>query len=456
MSFEMQKEVPEGTVIKVVGVGGAGGNAIAHMIKSGVQGVEFICANTDAQALKKTGAMNLIQLGESGLGAGAKPEVGRAAAEENRERIGDMLRGANMVFITAGMGGGTGTGAAPVIAQVSKEMGILTVAVVSKPFGFEGARRMSSAEDGLRQLEQHVDSLIVVLNDKLEETLDDDVCLEDAFEAADEVLHNAVAGIAEIINISGHINVDFQDVRTVMGEQGRAMMGTATVSGPERARLAAEEAIASPLLDGVDLAGARGILINISAAKGAIKLREQNIVVSTIRERASEDVTLIYGVAYDDNLGDKLRVTVVATGLSNVRNYDEVASGARVSGAQNMNAPVAGAPVAAVQPVVQAEAQPATQTVVQAINPADIYVEPAHASSHVTQPMGQVQTKPPVAAVEKAPRRPVPAPTFGDYGELDVPTFERRAQQQAPQRTSNGDSFIEDLDVPAFLRRQAD
>ena len=271
MSFEMLSEAPKGTIIKVVGVGGAGGNAIEHMIRNHVQGVEFISANTDAQALSQSTAQHTLQLGESGLGAGAKPEVGRAAAEENRERIADMLRGANMVFITAGMGGGTGTGAAPVIAEISKQLGILTVGVVSKPFEHEGKRRMMVAEEGLRQLEQHVDSLIVVLNEKLEETLGEDALQDEMHEAADAVLNNAVAGISEIINVQGNINGDFNDVKTVMGEQGRAMMGSGTASGPERARIAAEEAIASPLLDGVNLAGARGILINISASRDTLK-----------------------------------------------------------------------------------------------------------------------------------------------------------------------------------------
>ena len=299
MNFEMLNEKPEGTIIKVVGVGGAGGNAVQHMIARGVSGVEFICANTDAQALKHATAVNKLQLGSSGLGAGAKPEVARAAAEENRERIADLLRDANMVFITAGMGGGTGTGAAPVIAEVAKSMGILTVAVVSKPFSYEGARRMKLADEGLAALEANVDSLIVVLNDKLEEILGDDVAMDEAFHAADDVLNNAVAGIAEIINVDGHINVDFNDVKTVMGEQGRAMMGTAIASGSSRARIAAEEAVASPLLDGVNLSGARGILINISASRETLKARETREVVSIIRDTASDDATVIYGFVYD-------------------------------------------------------------------------------------------------------------------------------------------------------------
>ncbi|MBU6493213.1 MAG: cell division protein FtsZ, partial [Burkholderiales bacterium] len=259
MDFEMLETETNGTVIKVVGVGGAGGNAVQHMINRGVQGVEFIAMNTDAQALGRSKAEICIQLGKTGLGAGAKPEMGRAAAEEARERVADALRGAHMVFITAGMGGGTGTGAAPVVAQVAKEMGILTVGVVSKPFEFEGGKRMRVAETGAQDLENSVDSLIVVLNDRLFDVMGDDAEMDKCFQCADDVLHNAVAGIAEIINVDGLVNVDFEDVKTVMGEQGKAMMGTATVAGVDRARLAAEQAVASPLLEGVDLSGARGV-----------------------------------------------------------------------------------------------------------------------------------------------------------------------------------------------------
>ena len=441
MSFEMLNEVPEGTVIKVVGVGGAGGNAIQHMIAKGVQGVEFICANTDAQALRHATTMHKLQLGESGLGAGAKPEVGRAAAEENRERIADMLRDANMVFITAGMGGGTGTGAAPVIAEVAKELCILTVAVVSKPFEYEGPRRMRVAEEGLRQLEQNVDSLIIILNEKLEQILGDDISMEEAFEAADDVLNNAVAGIAEIINVDGHINVDFNDVKTVMGEQGRAMMGTATASGADRARIAAEEAIASPLLDGVNLAGARGILINISASHDTLKARETRQVVSIIRENASDDATVIYGFVYDDSLGDKLRVTVVATGLGGARVVQTDNVGTRV---------VQGAPVVGMMPA--AAAAPAYQAPVEDLASIQSAAQAGVAPAAVN---GWVQTGQTVAnEAVAAPRRSIP--TFGDYNELDVPTWARQREPQAQQRAVNGDAFFEDLDVPAFLRRQAD
>jgi cell division protein FtsZ len=284
------------------------------MIAQGVQNVEFICANTDAQALAKTKANVLIQLGKTGLGAGAKPEAGRQAAEEDRDRIRDALRGAHMVFITAGMGGGTGTGAAPVVAEVAQELGILTVAVVTKPFEFEGTKRCKAAEEGLEKLSSKVNSLIIVLNEKLLEVVGDDATQEDCFIAADDVLHNACAGIAEIINVEGNVNVDFEDVKTIMSEVGKAMMGTATANGPERAREAAEQAIASPLLEGVDLSGARGVLVNITSSK-SLKLKETKEVMNIIRAYAAEDATVIFGTAYDETMGDDLRVTVVATGL---------------------------------------------------------------------------------------------------------------------------------------------
>ena len=316
MEFEMLDQDTAGkTIIKVVGVGGAGGNAVQHMIRRGVDGVEFICMNTDAGALKRSAASINLQLGSSGLGAGAKPEIGAASAEEARARIADSLQGAHMVFITAGMGGGTGTGAAPIVAQVAKEMGILTVGVISKPFDFEGVKRLKVAEDGAHELEAYVDSLIVVLNEKLFEVMGEDAEFDKAFACADDVLHNAVSGIAEIINVQGLINVDFEDVKTVMGEQGKAMMGTATVSGMDRARLAAEAAVASPLLEGVDLSGARGVLVNITASR-SLKLSETREVMAAIRGYAADDATVIFGTVYDDSLGDALRVTVVATGLN--------------------------------------------------------------------------------------------------------------------------------------------
>lgn len=313
--FEIVDSQETGPIIKVVGVGGAGGNAVNHMITKGVEGVDFIAINTDAQVLGRNQARSLIQIGESGLGAGARPEHAREVAMADRDRIRELLEGSHMVFITAGMGGGTGTGAAPVVAQVAREMGVLTVAVVTKPFSFEGSKRMRLAEAGVEELAQQVDSLIVILNDKLEEVLGEDVTMDEAFRAADDVLNNAVAGIAEIINCPGLINVDFQDVRTVMSEQGMAMMGAAQMSGMDRARIAAEQAIASPLLEGVSLSGARGVLVNITATRSSLKHGEVKAVMNTVRSFAADDATIIFGAVYDENMGDDLRVTVVATGL---------------------------------------------------------------------------------------------------------------------------------------------
>ncbi|HLV28739.1 MAG TPA: cell division protein FtsZ [Burkholderiaceae bacterium] len=348
MNFEMLDTSANGTVIKVVGVGGAGGNAVGHMIHSGVQGVEFICCNTDAQALAASDAPVQIRLGRTGLGAGAKPEQGRAAAETAREEIRAALNGANMVFITAGMGGGTGTGASPVVAEVAKELGILTVGVVTKPFSFEGTKRMRMAEEGIAELSRHVHSLIVVLNENLYDLLDEDATQEDCFKSADDVLHNACAGIAEIINVEGNVNVDFEDVKTIMGEQGQAMMGTAVASGADRARVAAEQAIACPLLEGVDLHGARGMLVNITASR-SLKMRETREIMETIRGYAAEDATVIFGTAYDDSMGENLRVTVVATGLGRqnarpqlVQNNAEVlrtGTDDRLVGSQDLDVP---------------------------------------------------------------------------------------------------------------------
>src|SRR3954453_16513382 len=317
MEFDMVDNATQGTVTKVVGVGGAGGNAVQHMINKGVSGVEFIAANTDAQALAQSKAHNVIQIGETGLGAGMKPEVGRQLAEDSRARIEDALRGAHMVFIAAGMGGGTGTGAAPIVAQVAKEQGALTVAVVSKPFSYEGAKCMEIADDGLEALSQHVDSLIIILNEKLEDIYEDDSMIE-WLQHADDVLNNAVAGIAEIINVPGHINVDFNDVKTIMGEQGKAMMGTAVAAGVDRARLAAEQAVASPLLDGIDLSGARGVVVNVTASR-SLKGKEIKEVMATVRAFAAPDASIAQGIAYDESMGDDIRVTVVATGLGRTR-----------------------------------------------------------------------------------------------------------------------------------------
>jgi len=311
--FEIIDKEPNGTVIKVVGVGGAGGNAVDHMIREGVQGVEFICANTDAQSLNRSDAHQKLQFGP-GLGAGGKPEKARALAELERERIADALRGAHMAFITAGMGGGTGTGAAPIVAEVARELGILTVAVVTKPFEFENAKRMKVAEEGLAELSRHVDSLIVILNERLTEVLGEDISMIAAFKTADNVLRNAVGGIAEIINVPGLVNVDFEDVRTVMGEMGKAMMGSAVAAGMDRARLAAEQAVASPLLEGIELSGARGVLVNISA-NSALGMKEVREVMNTIRAYAADDAHIIFGTVFDDAMEDNLRVTVVATGL---------------------------------------------------------------------------------------------------------------------------------------------
>ena len=395
MTFEMLEAENLGAVIKVVGVGGAGGNAVQHMIGRGVGGVEFICANTDAQALARSGASTRIQLGRTGLGAGAKPEAGRAAAEEARERIAESLRDAHMVFITAGMGGGTGTGAAPVVAAIAKELGILTVAVVSKPFGFEGTRKMRVADDGLEQLSGNVDSLIVILNEKLEEVMGEDAEMETCFKSADDVLHNAVAGIAEIINVDGLVNVDFEDVKTVMSEQGKAMMGTAVAAGLDRARIAAEHAVTSPLLEGVDLSGARGVLVNITASR-SLKLRETRTVMETIRAFAAEDATVIFGTVYDDAMEDRLRVTVVATGL--------------------------GRPKARPQLVPNSAPMPVART-----------------GTH--------------DAVAPAGQRSGPV----DYSELDVPAVMRNPRNEAAARVAALESSgMDRLEIPAFLRKQAD
>ncbi|MBX3686527.1 MAG: cell division protein FtsZ [Rhodocyclaceae bacterium] len=310
--FEIVEKVATGTIIKVVGVGGAGGNAVDHMIREGVQGVDFVCANTDAQALARSLAQVKVQLGATGLGAGSKPEAGRVAAQESREEIAAALDGAHMCFITAGMGGGTGTGAAPVVAEIAKEMGILTVAVVTKPFDFENRFRV--AESGVEELAKQVDSLIVVLNDKLLEVFGDDAGFEDCFRSADNVLRNAVGGIAEIINVPGLVNVDFQDVRTAMAEMGRAMMGSAEAEGMDRARIAAEQAAVSPLLEGTELSGARCVLINITASR-SLKMSEVRDAVKTVQAFAAEEAFVKYGTVFEESMGDRIRVTVVATGL---------------------------------------------------------------------------------------------------------------------------------------------
>jgi cell division protein FtsZ len=315
--FELIENVPSNAVIKVIGVGGGGGNAVKHMIANNIEGVDFICANTDAQALSDITSKTVLQLGgdiTKGLGAGANPEIGRAAAMEDRDRIADALRGADMVFITAGMGGGTGTGGAPVVAEIAREMGILTVAVVTRPFPFEGKKRLQVAAEGLAELQQHVDSLITIPNEKLLEVLGKNTSLLDAFKEANDVLLGAVQGIADLIIRPGMINVDFADVRTVMSEMGMAMMGTGSARGENRAREAAEKAINSPLLDDINLEGARGILVNITAGLD-LSLGEFSEVGDTIEEFASEEATVVVGTVIDPAMGDELRVTVVATGL---------------------------------------------------------------------------------------------------------------------------------------------
>jgi cell division protein FtsZ len=379
-----------GTVIKVIGVGGAGGNAVDHMIREGVMGVDFVAANTDAQALKRSVAHKKVRLGKTGLGAGAKPEAGRDAAVEEREEIAEAIRGAHMVFITAGMGGGTGTGAAPIVAEVAREMGILTVAVVTKPFGFEG-KRMKVAEAGIAELQKNVDSLIVILNDKLMDVLGDDVSMDEAFKAADNVLRNAVGGIAEIINFPGLINVDFEDVRTVMGEMGMAMMGSANASGVDRARIAAEQAVASPLLEGINLSGAKGVLVNITSTR-ALKMKEVNEVMSTVREFAAEDAHIIFGAVYDESMGDEIRVTVVATGLGQAQ--------CRRQSFEVVNTPV-----------------------MQATGTDGGYSQSGHAGI--------------------------------DYSQLDsVPAVVRKGRSATVEALAN--SGVDRYDIPAFLRKQAD
>ncbi|MBU3564619.1 cell division protein FtsZ [Polynucleobacter sp. MWH-HuK1] len=446
MEFEMLDQETAGkTIIKVVGVGGAGGNAVQHMIRRGVNGVEFICMNTDAGALQRSEASVNLQLGSSGLGAGAKPEIGAASAEEARARIADTLQGAHMVFITAGMGGGTGTGAAPIVAQVAKEMGILTVGVISKPFDFEGVKRLKVAENGAAELESYVDSLIVVLNEKLFEVMGEDAEFDKAFACADDVLHNAVSGIAEIINVQGLINVDFEDVKTVMGEQGKAMMGTATVSGMDRARLAAEAAVASPLLEGVDLSGARGVLVNITASR-SLKLSETREVMAAIRGYAADDATVIFGTVYDESLGDALRVTVVATGLNNPQ-------------ARKNNQPE----VVWRQATGTHDAMP-TMADLNSFAPAS----PSAAMSKVSMDsalgasaglaMTGVGSAPAMAAQ--------PASTGVDYSQYDLPRVFRSSREATPVPTLGADSSpqaksmldkgADYYEIPAFLRKQAD
>ena len=411
MSIEMIEEhaFNLGTQIKVIGVGGGGGNAVEHMIGCNVGGVEFICANTDAQALSRSAAHKTIQLGHTGLGAGSKPEKGRDAAEQAVEEIRAAIDGAHMLFITAGMGGGTGTGAAPVIARVAREMGILTVGVVTKPFDFEGGRRMNIADTGLAELETNVDSLIVVLNEKLEEVLGDDITQDEAFAHANDVLKNAVGGIAEIINVPAHMNVDFEDVRTVMGEPGKAMMGTATAGGPDRARIAAEQAVACPLLEGVDLSGAKGVLVLITASKGSLKLSESKLAMNTIRHFASPDALVIYGTAYDDGLGDDIRVTVVATGLSRQGQQRRTAPPLQVLRTGTDNVPF-----------------------------------------HVPTLTNQIQGVPAGAGGQGV------TTAQPSHGNMDTPAVWRNRTNAAARVDALSSGGMDDYEIPAFLRKQAD
>ena len=315
--FVLADSENQGAVIKVVGVGGGGGNAVTHMVNSGIEGVDFICINTDAQALKNSKVKMSLQIGQNitkGLGAGADPEVGRQAAMEDRDRIVELIDGSDMIFITAGMGGGTGTGAAPVVAQVAKELGILTVAVVTKPFEMEGNKRLTFADQGIHELGKHVDSLITIPNQKLLTVLGGDTTLLDAFKSANHVLQGAVQGIAELITRPGLINVDFADVRTVMAETGMAMMGSGAATGENRARAAAEAAISSPLLEDVNLSGAHGLLINVTAGMD-LRTSEFHVVGDTVKQYASEDATIVVGYVIDPEMTDQIRVTVVATGI---------------------------------------------------------------------------------------------------------------------------------------------
>ncbi len=402
--FEILDASNQEAVIKVIGVGGCGGNAVDHMVDSGVHGVEFICANTDAQALKRGQAKTQLHLGNAltkGLGAGANPEIGRQAAIEDRERIADAIRGADMLFLTAGMGGGTGTGAAPVVAEVAKEMGILTIAVVTKPFGFE-RKRVRIAQDGIEQLSQFVDSLIVIPNDKLMEVLGAEVTMAQAFKAANDVLRGAVAGISEIITLPGTVNVDFADVRTVMSETGMAMMGTGSASGVDRAKMAAEQAVACPLLENVELNNARGVLVNISGSPDTLTLGEIHEVMDTIAEFVADDATTIFGSVFDESMGDTLRVTIVATGLGGVLSRKQPQPQART--------------------VTQAQPQPQPFTLIR------------NGTDGLPVDIG--------------------TPAAGGYGaELDTPAVFRRRPQQVEALRNSG---VDTSEIPAFLRRQAD
>jgi len=388
MTFQMLDMVSSDAVIKVIGVGGCGGNAVTHMLDADIEGVDFICANTDSQALSKIADVQGLQIGQGitkGLGAGAKPDVGRQAALEDRELIQSSIQGADMLFITAGMGGGTGTGAAPVIAQIARDMGILTVAVVTKPFGFEGKKRMGFAVEGMAELESNVDSLITIPNDKLMVALGPEATLLSAYAAANDVLKNAVQGISELITLPGLVNVDFADVRTVMGEMGKAMMGSGSASGENRSIEATQLAISSPLLEDVNLKGARGILVNVISGMD-ITLGEVNAIGEIVKEIASDDAQIVFGSGFDMSLQDEVRVTIVATGLD--------------------------------QPVQQAAPQ--------------------------------AQQRPQIEVVKRKASGEV------DYAGLDTPTAIRRNKIAVGDDAAPTAVDEEYLDIPAFLRRQAD
>jgi cell division protein FtsZ len=382
--FELLDSCGQSAVIKVIGVGGGGSNAVQHMVDGTIEGVDFVCLNTDAQALKGMSARTTLQIGSSitkGLGAGANPDIGRQAAQEDRERITEVIEGADMLFITAGMGGGTGTGAAPVVAQVARELGILTVAVVTKPFPFEGSKRLHVAHNGIKELSQYVDSLITIPNEKLLTVLGKQISLLDAFKAANDVLLGAVQGIAELITRPGLINVDFADVRTVMSEMGMAMMGSGCAKGEDRAREAAEAAIASPLLEDVNLIGAHGILVNVTAGMD-MGIGEFDEVGNTVKAFASENATVVVGTVIDPEMRDELRVTVVATGLGQ-------------------------------------------------------------------EPKKQPSVEKPVSLVQKTNTGEV------DYRKLETPTVKRQHPRKLAVGGNNAEN-LDYLDIPAFLRRQAD
>ncbi len=391
--FELMDAYSQNAVIKVLGVGGGGGNAVKHMVATGIEGVDFICANTDAQALQSSTVRTALQIGcniTKGLGAGADPEVGRQAAMEDRDRILEVIEGADMLFITAGLGGGTGTGAAPVVAQVARELGILTVAVVTKPFGMEGKKRMNIADQGIADLGKYVDSLITIPNEKLLSVLGPQTTLLDAFKSANEVLQGAVQGIAELITRPGLINVDFADVRTVMAEMGMAMMGSGTAAGEDRAREAAEAAISSPLLEDIDLAGANGILVNVTAGMD-MAIGEFQQVGETVKQCASDDATVVVGTVIDPEMSNNIRVTVVATGL--------------------------GQPLRQTKPDMQVVKRPAPAVATEAADP-------------------QAQQQP-------------------NYGQYEQPTTIRQ-QAVGDGLAPPAETSFDLLDIPAFLRRQAD